>query len=159
VASATEMGIPVCFTPGGNHTTVAEHCFGLLWGMVKNRVAECHNGSAGKWKRLIGHERYGKTIGIVGLGRNGKEVDWRARAFGLEVIAYDIYWDADFAETHNVRRANTMEDIWAEADIISLHTNLSEETRDMINLQTLSKMKDGVLIINCARGELVNVDA
>jgi D-3-phosphoglycerate dehydrogenase / 2-oxoglutarate reductase len=159
VAAATELEIPLCFTPGVNHTTVAEHCFALLLALEKNLVAEVNYTRDGKWKRLTGHEIMGKTIGIIGLGRIGKEVAIRARAFGMEVIGYDIYWDAAFAEQHGVRRSETLDEIWAQSDVISLHTNLSEETRNLINLQTLAKMRDGVLIINCARGELVDTAA
>lgn len=159
VEAATEMGIPVGFTPGVNHTTVAEHCFALLLALEKNLVEEVNITREGKWKRLIGHEILGKTIGILGLGRIGKEVAVRAAAFGLKIIAFDIYWDAAFAEKHGIRRCDTMAELMAEADIISLHTNLNEETRGMINLQSLATMKDGVIIINCARGELVETDA
>lgn len=159
VAAATDLGIPVCYTPGVNHTTVAEHCFALLLALVKNLVPEVDLTRAGQWKRLIGHEIMGRKIGIVGLGRIGKEVAVRGRAFGLEVQGYDIYWDDVFAREQDVARCDSVEALFATSDIISLHTNLSEETRGMINLRSLSKMKDGVIIINCARGELVETDA
>lgn len=159
VAAATELGIPLCFTPGVNHTTVAEHCFALLLGLVKNLVDEVNITRAGKWKRLVGHEIMGKTMGIVGLGRIGKEMAIRANAFGMPVQAYDIYWDEDFAARHNVKRIETLDAILCNSDIISLHTNLSPETRGMINAKSLGSMRDGVLIINCARGELVETDA
>ncbi len=159
VEAATDLGIPVCYTPGVNHTTVAEHCFSLLLALVKNLVKEVDITRAGQWKRLIGHEIMGQKIGIVGLGRIGKEVAVRARAFGLDIQAYDIYWDEAFAREHNVVRCDSFEEIFATSEIISLHTNLTEETRGMINLKSLSKMKDGVIIINCARGELVETDA
>lgn len=159
VESATDLGIPVCFTPGVNHTTVAEHCFTLILALYKNLVAEVDYTRAGEWKRLIGHEILGKKIGIVGLGRIGKEVAIRAKAFGLEIIGYDIYWPDAFADEYDIERAKDLDTLFESSDIISLHTNLTEETRDMINLQSLSKMKDGVVIINCARGELVNRDA
>ena len=159
VDSATELGIPVCFTPGVNHTTVAEHCFALILALYKNLIAEVDYTRAGEWKRLIGHEILGKKIGIVGLGRIGKEVAIRAKAFGLEIVGYDIYWPDAFAKEYNIERAENLDSLFESSDIISLHTNLTEETREMINLQSLSRMKDGVVIINCARGELVNRDA
>lgn len=159
VAAATEMGIPVCFTPGVNHTTVAEHCFALLLALYKNLIAEVDITRSGKWKRLIGHEIMGKRIGIVGLGRIGKEVAIRAHAFGLEITGHDLYWPEAFADQYGVRKAASLEELFETSDIISLHTNLTEETRDMINLQSLSRMKDGVIIINCARGELVSTSA
>ncbi len=157
VDAATELEIPLCYTPGVNHTTVAEHCFALLLALVKNLVQEVAITRAGKWKRLIGHEIAGKTLGIVGLGRIGKEVAIRARAFGLEVQAFDIYWDEAFAKEHGIRRCEQLDVLLNTSDIISLHTNLTEETRGLINAKSLTAMKDGVLIINCSRGELVEV--
>jgi D-3-phosphoglycerate dehydrogenase len=156
VAAATEMGMPVCFTPGVNHTTVAEHCFALMLALFRSLVDECNYVRAGKWKRLTGHEIMGKTIGIVGLGRIGKEMVIRAKAFGLNVIGNDLYWPAEFAAEHGVERAETFDAIFEKADIISLHTNLTAETRNLISAASMAKMKDGVVILNCARGELVN---
>lgn len=159
MAAATRLGIPVCFTPGVNHTTVAEHCFALMLALIKNLVAEVDITRAGQWKRLIGHEIMGKRLAIAGLGRIGKEVAIRAKAFGMQIAAYDVYWPEEFAREYGIEKAESLEALFADADVISLHTNLSEETRDMINLQSLAKMKDGVIIINCARGELVNTAA
>jgi D-3-phosphoglycerate dehydrogenase len=155
VEAATERGIPVCFTPGVNHCTVAEHCFALILGLAKNLVAEINYTRAGQWKRLIGHEIMGKRLGILGLGRIGREVATRARAFGMDVVGYDIYWPEEFAEAHSIERAATVEEVLKSADVISLHTNLTEETRHLINADRIQLMKDGVWIINCARGELV----
>ena len=159
VASATEFGLPVLFTPGVNHTTVAEHCFGLMLSLAKHLPESIMAAREGKWKRMTGNEIMGKTIGIVGLGRIGKEVAVRAQAFGMPVIAYDVYWDDAFASKYGVARAESREALFAESDIISLHTNLSDETRHMINAQSIASMKDGVWIINCARGELVDTVA
>lgn len=159
VEAATELKIPVCYTPGVNHTTVAEHCFALILALYKNLVAEINYTRSGEWKRLIGHEIMGKRIGIIGLGRIGKEVAIRAKAFGLELAGYDIYWPEAFADEYGIERAHSIDEITESCDILSLHTNLTEETRDMINLQRISRMKDGVIIINCARGELVHTDA
>ncbi len=156
VAAATEMGLPVCFTPGVNHTTVAEHSFALMLALFRHLVEEVNYVRAGQWKRLTGHEIMGKTIGIVGLGRIGKEVAIRAKAFGLKVIGNDLYWPEEFAKAHGIERAETFDDVFEKADIISLHTNLTAETRDLISAKSIAKMKDGVVILNCARGELVN---
>lgn len=157
--AATRLGIPVCFTPGVNHTTVAEHCFALMLSLYKNLVAEVDITRAGKWKRLIGHEILGKRLAIAGLGRIGKEVAIRAKAFGMEVSAYDIYWPEEFAQQYNIRRAESLTELFADADAISLHTNLTDETRGMLNAESLEALKTGVVIINCARGELVETDA
>ena len=156
VPCATEHKVPVLFTPGVNHTTVAEHTFLLLLALEKQLLFHCDSTRAGGWKRRTGHEIMGKTIGIVGVGRIGKEVALRARAFGLEVIGYDLYWDEKFAAQHGVKRAATLDEVFALSDYLSLHTNLTPETRDMICAATIAKMKPGVLILNCARGEIVH---
>jgi D-3-phosphoglycerate dehydrogenase len=156
VKSATEFGIPVLFTPGVNHTTVAEHTFLLLLAMEKNFLFHTDSTRSGGWKRKTGHELLEKTIGIIGFGRIGKEVAVRARAFGMKSIALDPHFDEKFGGEHGVRRANSLDEIFKESDYISLHTNLTPETRDMINSKSIAKMKKGVLILNCARGEIVN---
>jgi D-3-phosphoglycerate dehydrogenase len=156
VKYATMKRIPVLFTPGVNHTTVAEHTFLLLLALEQNFLYGVDASRKGEWKRKTGHEVLGKTIGIIGLGRIGKEVVIRARAFGMETIAFDVYWDEAFAKQHGVRRAANLDEIFAVSDYISLHTNLTPETRDLVGAKNIAKMKKGVLILNCARGEIVN---
>lgn len=156
VAAATEMGIPLAFCPGVNHTTVAEHTFALLLALNRHLVEEVNFTRAGNWKRLTGHEIMGKTMGIVGLGRIGKEVATRAKAFGMSVIAFDVYWDEAFASSHDITRAASVAEVFEKSDVISLHTNLTEETREMVRAETIATMKDGVIILNCSRGEVVN---
>ena len=156
VASCTEFGIPLLFTPGVNHTTVAEHTFLLLLALQKHLLYHADSTRAGGWKRKTGHEILGKTIGIVGMGRIGKEVAIRARAFGMPAIGYDLYWDEAFAREHGVAQAELLDDLFAAADVISLHTNLTPETRDLIRAETIAQMKPGVIVLNCARGEIVN---
>lgn len=159
VKYATGKKIPILFTPGVNHTTVSEHTFALLLGLERKLVEEANYVREGNWKRLTGHEILGKTIGIVGLGRIGKEVATRARAFGMNVIGYDIYWDEAFAAANQVERVTDVDELVSRADVISLHTNLSEETREMINARRLAMMKPTTIILNCARGELVDTAA
>jgi D-3-phosphoglycerate dehydrogenase len=156
VKAATEMGIPLSFCPGVNHTTVAEHTFALLLALVRHLVEIANATRSGNWKRLTGHEIMGKTLGIVGLGRIGKEVAIRAKAFGMTVIAYDVYWDEAFATSHGVTRAASVAEIFEKSDVISLHTNLTPETRDMVRAETIATMKDGVILLNCSRGEVVH---
>ncbi|MGA2542595.1 MAG: phosphoglycerate dehydrogenase [Verrucomicrobiota bacterium] len=156
MTAATELKIPVCFTPGVNHTAVAEQTFLLLLALEKNFLFAVDATRQGQWKRKTGHEIMGKTLGIIGLGRIGREVALRARAFGLTIIGYDIHWDEAFAAEQGVRRAATVNEICAAADYLSLHTNLTPETRNLINAASLAKMKKGVIILNCARGEIVN---
>ena len=155
VPSTKEFGIPVLFTPGVNHMTVAEHTFGLLIGLTKHIVTTAAAARNGEWLRLTGHEIYGKTMGIIGLGRIGKEVAVRARAFDMKVIAFDPYWDGEFAAKHDITRCATMDEVLTQSDVVSLHCNLTDETRSMINTDKIAEMKDGVVILNCARGEIV----
>lgn len=156
VGYATKKNIPVSFCPGVNHTTVAEHVFMLLLALSKNLLEQANTTAAGGWKRMTGHEIMGKTIGVIGLGRIGREVVIRANAFGMKCIGYDLYWPEDFAKEHNVERADGVTQLLRASDIVSLHTNLTEETRDMICQATIKNMKDGAILINCGRGELAH---
>ncbi len=156
VAACTEFGIPVLFTPGVNHTTVAEHAFLLLLALEKNFLFHVDSTRAGGWKRQTGRELLGKQIGIVGMGRIGREVALRATAFGMRPIGYDLFWDEAFAAANGIERATTLDDLISAADYISLHTNLTSETRDLVRAETIAKMKPDVIVINCARGEIVN---
>ncbi|MDR2981312.1 MAG: phosphoglycerate dehydrogenase [Puniceicoccales bacterium] len=156
VATATANKIPVTFTPGVNHTTVAEHTFGLLLTLVKELDFHISETKAGRWTRHVGHEIAGKTIGIVGLGRIGKEMVIRAKAFGMPAVAYDTYWDDAFAKAHNVTRCEKLTDLLSASDIISLHTNLTAKTHGMINATTLKIMRKGSILLNCGRGELID---
>ena len=156
VARCTELGIPLLFTPGVNHTTVAEHTFLLLLALEKRFLFHTDSVRSGGWKRTTGHELLDKTIGIIGMGRIGREVAIRAKAFGMKVVGYDLYWDDAFAAAHGVARATTLDEVFSQADCISLHTNLTPETRNLIRTETIARMKPGVLILNCARGEIVS---
>ena len=163
VEHATAKKIPVLFTPGVNHTTVAEHCFGLLLGLTKKIHSNANEVSSGAWKagwkKPVGNEILGKTIGIIGLGRIGKEVAIRASAFGLNIIAYDPFFDEDFANDHGIRKCSNMDEVLCGSDIVSLHCFLNDETHGMINSSKIEQMKDNVIVINCARGELVEAEA
>lgn len=162
VAFATENKLPVLNTPGVNHTTVAEHTFGLLLSLTKKIQENAVDVANGKWqagwKKPVGHEIMGMTMGILGLGRIGKEVATRAKAFGMDVIAYDPYFDEAFAAEHGVTRCETMDDVLLGANVVSLHCFLDENTHGMINTAKIEEMKDGVVVLNCARGELVETD-
>ncbi|MGB0257725.1 MAG: NAD(P)-dependent oxidoreductase, partial [Coraliomargarita sp.] len=153
---ATEKKIPVSFCPGVNHTTVAEHVFTLLLALNKNLMEQANTTAAGGWKRMTGHEIMGKTIGIIGLGRIGREVAIRANAFGMRCIGYDLYWPEAFAKENNVTRMDGVTQLLRQSDIVSLHTNLTEATRDMVCEASINNMKDGAILINCGRGELAH---
>lgn len=156
IAAATELGIPVLFTPGVNHATVAEHTFLLLLSLEKNFLYHTDSTRSGGWKRKTGHELFSKTLGIVGFGRIGREVASRARAFGMTVVGLGRSWDKTFARKNSIERASSLQELCAACDYISLHVSLNNETRGMINGQSIAWMKQGVVIVNCARGEVVN---
>jgi D-3-phosphoglycerate dehydrogenase / 2-oxoglutarate reductase len=155
VKYATDKQLPVLFTPGVNHTTVAEHAFGLMIALAKHFWPHLRSVKKGDWKRVTGTELFGKTIAILGMGRIGKEVAKRARAFEMYVRGYDLYWDEGFAKACTVERCTTLEDALHEADVVSLHMNLDDTTRGLINKSRIAAMKKGAIIINTARGGLV----
>jgi D-3-phosphoglycerate dehydrogenase / 2-oxoglutarate reductase len=160
VAFATLQELAVLNTPGVNHTTVAEHTFGLLLGLTKKIQENSIDVAAGQWiagwKKPVGHEILGKTMGIIGMGRIGKEVATRAKAFGMPVIAFDPYFDEAFAAVHDVKRCASMDEVILSADVVSLHCFLDENTRGMINSSKIAGMRPGAIVLNCARGELVD---
>jgi phosphoglycerate dehydrogenase-like enzyme len=157
--AAAELKVPVLFTPGVNHTTVAEHTFALLLAAVRNLVPEANHVAAGRWTRITGTELCGKTLAIVGLGRIGREVAIRARAFGMNLIAYGNHWDEEFARLNGITRVAVFEDVLRQADVVSLHTKLTPRTRHMINAGNIGLLKATAVIVNCARGELVELAA
>ncbi len=159
VKAATALRVPVTYCPGVNHTTVAEHTFGLLFALYRHIVTETNLVKAGSWKRITGHEALGKTIGIAGLGRIGREVAIRARAFGMTVLGFDLYWDEAFAAQHGVERVGDIDTLIGRSDILSLHTNLTPETRHLINADRLRLFHRHAVLLNCARGELVDSNA
>jgi phosphoglycerate dehydrogenase-like enzyme len=159
VAAATDLRIPVLFTPGVNHTTVAEHTFALLLAAVRNLVVEANHVAAGRWTRITGNEVCGKTLAIVGFGRIGREVAIRARAFGLRVIGYGNYWDEDFARWHDITRVESFDELLAQADFVSLHTKLTAQTRHLIHAGNIGRLRRGAVIVNCARGEILELGA
>lgn len=159
LTATKEWDIPVTNCPGVNHTTVAEHVFALLLSFVKHIPTELAHTKNGEWTRYTGNEIFGKTIGIIGLGKIGKEVAKRASAFGLTIIAFDQYWDQDFANTYQITQANTPNELLAKSDIISLHTDLNAQTKHIISTDRIKNiLKQDAIIINTARGELVELE-
>ena len=155
VKYATAKRIPVLFTPGVNETTVAEHTIGLMIAVAKSFWFHMKAVKAGQWKRQTGSELFGKTLGVIGLGRIGKEVVKRANAFGMTCIGFGHYWEDDFARQHNLERMPTREELLRRADVVSLHTKLTPETKGFINKDTIALMKDGAILVNTGRGGLV----
>lgn len=159
IKGCQEYGIPVLFTPGVNHTTVAEHTFCLMLSFVRNLVESVNATRAGQWKRITGHELWRKRIGVVGLGRIGQEMIRRCRGFDMEVHAFGNYWPEEFCEAHQVVRHPSVESLLAGVDIVSLHTMLSASSRHLIDAARLALMPQGALLLNTSRGELVDAAA
>ena len=156
--AARARGIKVSVTVGANSEAVADYAFALLMAMARKVPmidSECrkHN-----WKKITTRDVSHSVIGIAGMGAIGKLVARRARAFDMEVLGYDVFWDEKFAEENGVKRA-TMEEIYARADFISLHVPLLPSTRGMISAAQLRAMKSDAVIINTARGGLIDEDA
>jgi D-3-phosphoglycerate dehydrogenase len=156
LSACQEFGIPVLFTPGVNHTTVAEHTFCLLLAYVRNLVDSVNATRAGKWTRITGNELWQKKIGVVGLGRIGQEMIRRCRGFDMEVHAFGNYWPEEFCQDMQVKRHSTIESLLGAVDILSLHTMLSASTRHLIDAKRLALLPKGALLVNTSRGELVD---
>jgi D-3-phosphoglycerate dehydrogenase / 2-oxoglutarate reductase len=155
VAHATLRKLPVLFTPGVNETTVAEHTMGLMIAVAKGFWFHMRATKAGTWKRQTGCELWNKTLGVLGLGRIGKEVVKRANGFGMTCIGHGNHWDDDFARQHNLKRIATREEVLRQADVVSLHVHVTPETRGFINKQRIAMMKDGAILVNTARGGII----
>jgi len=156
VEHATSKKIPVLFTPGVNHTTVAEHAFGLMIAVSKHFWPHLAAVKSGQWKRITGSELAGKTIAVLGMGRIGKEVIKRAAAFDMKPFAFDLYWDESFAREYKVTRCDSAEEALTRGDVVSLHLPLTDETHHLIRSDTIATMRDGAILINTARGGLIN---
>jgi D-3-phosphoglycerate dehydrogenase / 2-oxoglutarate reductase len=154
--AATKRGVLVMSTPGGSSVSVAEHTFALLLALVRQLPKFDASMREGRWeKSSSGAEVRGKTLGLIGLGRIGSEVALRAEAFDMRVLAFDPFISEAAARELSVDLVS-LEQLLAESDFISLHTAVVPQTQNMINAQSIAKMKKGVRIINAARGELIN---
>lgn len=153
--AAKAKGITVTNTPGTNAVAVCELAFGLMLSLARAIPRLDNAVKKGEWPRNNGTELAGKTLGVVGFGAIGKNLATRARAFGMDVIAYDPYFDAAFAAQHGVAQ-KSLDEVIAGADFISLHVPLTKETKYMIGEDAISRMKDGAFVINTARGGLID---
>lgn len=158
VPAATERKVVVTITPGTNQESVAEQAFGLLLAVTRRVAQNDRIIRAGGWDRTIALPLREKTLGLVGLGRIGRAMVPRARAFGMRVVAFDAVLDPAFDAEHQVTR-RSLDDLLAESDVVSLHLPLTESTRDLIDDARLSRMKPGAILINTARGGLVDEEA
>lgn len=159
--AAKEFGVGVTNVPGINQISVSEHVLALLFSFSKNIHLQYNSVQAGSWKRAIGYELQGKTIGIIGLGAVGKELGKKANALGMNVLAYDIFKDQDFLDKYSdIHFTEDIDDIYAKCDVISLHLPHTKQTDKLINNEIVStKLKKQPIIINTARGKLVESSA
>ena len=156
--AAKDRKVLVCNTPGVNSNAVADLAFGLLLCIARKVHILDRKTKEGEWPRSNGFELYGKTMGILGLGAVGKAVAKRASGFSMKIIAYDPFMDWNYAEANGIVAA-TFDDVVKEADFISLHLPFMEETRNIISGNVMKSMKRGVIILNTARGGLIDEDA
>ena len=155
--AATKRGVVVMNTPGGNTITTAEHAVALMCSLARQIPQATASTKAGKWEKskFMGVELYQKVLGVIGLGQIGSHVAKLGQGLMMKVIAYDPYLSPERARQMGVEQA-TVEDVFRRADFITIHTPLTPETTNLVRAETIATMKDGVRIINCARGGIVN---
>ena len=161
LSAATALGIAVINAPSGNTIAVAELFFGALLSFVRHLPDAFESMRAGRWDRsdLLGTELSGRSIGIVGLGRIGGEVATRARAFNMTVVAYDPYVQRDRFELFRAERAERLSDLLRRADVLTVHTPLTDETRGIIDADALAQVSRGAIVANFARGGIIDETA
>ncbi len=155
--AATRRGIVVMNTPGGSSITVAELALAMILSLYRHLAAATASVKAGRWekKRFQGRELAGKTLGVVGIGNIGSVLVDRAVAMKMRVVAHDPFISAEAAAKLGAEIVD-LETLWREADVVSVHVPLTEKTRNLVNAQTLAKMRKGALLVNCARGGIVD---
>ena len=160
IKAATAKGVIVMNTPFGNSITTAEHAITMMLALARQIPAADRSTQAGKWEknRFLGVEITAKTLGVIGCGNIGAIVADRALGLKMKVIAFDPFLSAERAQELGVEKVE-LDDLFARADFITLHTPLIEKTRNIIDEAAIARMKDGVRIINCARGGLVDEEA
>ena len=160
LAAATEAGVLVMNTPGGNAVSVAEHTLALMLSMARDVPQASASTKAGKWekKKFLGNELRGKTLGIIGLCSIGREVVKRAKPFEMRIVGHDPYVSSQSAHDMGVELM-ALPELYKESDYITLHVALTPETDRMLNAAAFDQMKAGVRVVNCARGELIDQDA
>ena len=160
IEAATERGIPVTWTPGSNAVSVAEHALMMILAQMKRLIRSMNGQKNGKWRGDLvpSNELSGKTVGIIGLGQAGSELAKRLSCFAVDMVAYDPYVPRERAEQLNVKMLG-LEELLEISDIVTLHCDLTQETRHLIGEEQLKRMKKGAYIVNTARGGLVDTRA
>ena len=157
VEAATQHGVVVMNTPGGNTVSTAELSFAMILSLARKVPQACASMTAGKWdrKQFQGTELAGKTLGVLGLGRIGSEVAKRAAAFGMRVLGYDPFLTDARAESLGIELLADLDEVYRDADFITVHMPVTDQTRGMLNSAAFAKMKPKVCLVNCARGEII----
>ena len=157
VEAATQHGVVVMNTPGGNTVSTAELSFAMILNLARKVPQAFASMTAGKWdrKQFQGTELSGKTLGVLGLGRIGSEVAKRALVFGMKVLAYDPFLTDARARALGIQLAPDLDNVYRDADFITVHMPVTDQTRGMLNAAAFAKMKPKVCIVNCARGEII----
>ncbi len=157
IPAATAKGIIVINSPGGNTIAATEHTMAMMLSMARNIPIANETTQKGEWnrKKYVGVELKGKTLGVIGMGRIGSGVAKRALAFDMDVIAYDPYINEERAHDLGVT-VGTLDDVVSKADFITVHMPLTPDTKNMISMEQMKKMKQGVRLVNCARGGIIN---
>jgi D-3-phosphoglycerate dehydrogenase / 2-oxoglutarate reductase len=161
IDAATKRGIVVANAPESNAVAAAEHTLALALALCRS-IPQAHASlTSGEWarSRFAGSELYGKTLGVIGFGRIGQLVAQRGQSFGMEVVAYDKFVAAERFRELGADGVKTLRELFGSADIVTIHLPKTPETVNLIDADAISKMKDGVRIVNCARGELVDLEA
>ena len=160
VVAATKKGVVVMNTPGGNTITTAEHAIAMLLSMIRMVPQATASLKNSQWEKnkFTGVEFYNKTLGIAGMGRVGSHVAKLAQGLMMNVLAYDPYLSPENAQKMGVELV-TLNDLYQRSDFITIHSPLTAETKNLINAEAIQKMKDGVMIVNCARGGIVDEEA
>ena len=156
--ACNRAGVVVTTTPGVNHHAVAEHTIALLMGVARGFPDQDQRVREQRWKRVAYPRVMGRTLGIVGLGRIGKAVATRAAGLGLKLIAHEMYPDPEFVEKWQIQLMD-FDALLESADIVSLHIPMSEDSHHLINAETLARMRPGSILINTARGKLIDEQA
>lgn len=160
LAAATRRGVVVMNTPAGNSVSAAEHAMGLLLALLRKIPQANSSLRQGRWERQLftGTELNGKTLGIVGYGKIGTEVAKRALCFKVDVLVFDPFVSEILAQEQSIRLVD-LDELLMRSDVVTLHTPVTAATRNLINAETIAKMKDGAFLINAARGELIDEEA
>lgn len=156
--SATQNGIIVVNSPDGNTMAAAEHTIALMLAMARNIAPAATSTKEGKWDRskFTGCELYKKVLGVIGFGKIGTHVAEVALALGMKVVVYDPYTSKEIVEKVGGERVDSLDDFWGVCDFITVHVPKTKDTLNLINKDTIAKMKKGVRLVNCARGGIIN---